>query len=341
GMQTGRAGVRSQRVHMTELRLEEQHVLKEAPRPAEKHAPRVSIGLPVYNGEAFLEQALASVLNQTFAEFEVVISDNASTDSTPDICRRLAEADERICYHRNDHNIGLIKNFNQVVRLSRGEYFQWMADDDILDPDYIASCVRELDRDPEVFLVYSRSRVIDELGEECDRHQIFLKSQSGQPHERFEEAVHKIWVERGLLTLQYGLMRRSKLLQTGLFPNYPASDRVFMAELALKGRLFEIPETLFSRRVHPQRFTQQHRRVEDLAAALDPALGRKVLLPHWRYLTEYVRGILRTDLPMAEKARCAAVLMSQYVPRVYRPLAGELKKFVVISSKNLLKKRGR
>ena len=99
--------------------------------------PRVSIGLPVYNGENFLEFALDSILGQTFQDFELIISDNASTDATESICRRYAAKDSRIRYYRNPNNQGAAQNYNRVFALARGEYFKWAAHDDVCKPNYL------------------------------------------------------------------------------------------------------------------------------------------------------------------------------------------------------------
>lgn len=110
-------------------------------------APRVSIGLPVYNGQQYLRQALDSLLAQTFHTFEVIISDNASNDATPEICRDYAACDPRIRYVRHDVNRGAAWNFNYVFGLARGVYFKWHAHDDMLEPTFLEQCVTILDHD--------------------------------------------------------------------------------------------------------------------------------------------------------------------------------------------------
>src|ERR1700726_2570792 len=97
---------------------------------------KVSLGLPVYNGERFVKHAIQSVLDQTFSDFELIISDNASTDSTPDTCEEFARKDPRVPYIRQEINIGAKANFNRVFEYSRGEYFKWVAADDVCGPRY-------------------------------------------------------------------------------------------------------------------------------------------------------------------------------------------------------------
>src|SRR5262245_31427219 len=117
--------------------------------------PRVSLGLPVYNGEGFLRQALDSILAQTFEDFELIISDNSSTDSTPAICHDYKAADARIRYLRNESNRGVAWNHNRVFALSTGEYFKWCAADDLIAPEYLSACLGRLEAEPDAVLCYS------------------------------------------------------------------------------------------------------------------------------------------------------------------------------------------
>src|SRR5436190_12174806 len=93
--------------------------------------PIVSIGLPVFNGERYLRQALDSLLGQDFQDFELIISDNASTDRTAEICRAYVAKDRRIRYYRNESNIGSAPNYRRVFELARGEFFKWCSHDDV------------------------------------------------------------------------------------------------------------------------------------------------------------------------------------------------------------------
>ena len=130
-----------------------------------KTAKTVSIGLPVFNAEQYLEQSLASILSQTYGNFELIISDNASTDATEAICQRYVVRDARVRYHRNSRNHGPTFNFRQVVLLSSGEYFLWAAHDDMFAPEYVERCVAFLEQNPDVVLCYSKSIEIDEQGQ--------------------------------------------------------------------------------------------------------------------------------------------------------------------------------
>jgi len=122
--------------------------------------PKVSIGMPVYNGEAFLRQALDSILAQTYPHFELIISDNASTDATPDICKEYASKDARIRYIRQSSNIGATANFRFVLREARHERFIWAAADDWWDVDRLEKLVCAL-TDEDAAVVGTIKRYID------------------------------------------------------------------------------------------------------------------------------------------------------------------------------------
>src|SRR5262245_16514015 len=127
------------------------------------HSPRVSVGLPVYNGERYLPNTLTRLLEQDFEDFELIVSDNASTDATQEICRSFT--DRRVRYSRNDTNIGLAANHNRAFALSRGELFKWAAHDDDFPRAMLARFVEAFDRaSPAVSLVFSHCEYIDEFG---------------------------------------------------------------------------------------------------------------------------------------------------------------------------------
>src|SRR5207249_10009521 len=127
-------------------------------------SPRVSIGVPVYNGERYLGATLDSLLAQTFGDFELIICDNASTDGTEAIARAYAGRDARVRYVRQERNLGPPRNYNHAFELSRGEYFRWFPSDDLAAPQSVARCVEVLDREPSVVLAYPKPTLIDEDG---------------------------------------------------------------------------------------------------------------------------------------------------------------------------------
>jgi len=127
-------------------------------------SPAVSIGVPVYNGERFIRQALDSALRQTFQDFEIIISDNSSSDGTQEICRAYAARDPRIKYIRQDKNHGMHWNLSFVAYSAAGRFFTWLAHDDVLEPGFLEQTLKYMSRNPQVVLTTGDFAVIDENG---------------------------------------------------------------------------------------------------------------------------------------------------------------------------------
>ena len=157
--------------------------------------PRVTIGLPVYNGEKYLADAMNALLGQTFEDFELIISDNSSTDSTAEICQRYLQADSRIRYFRQPRNLGQIPNHNFVFHQARGEYFKFAACDDLYGRDLLRCCVGALDANPEVVLAHSWTAVIDENSNVTQSLEYPLATDSPRASARFRSFL---WGGSGL-----------------------------------------------------------------------------------------------------------------------------------------------
>lgn len=292
-----------------------------------KPAPRVSIGLPVYNGDRYLEGALQSLLAQTFSDFELIICDNASTDGTADICRAYAAEDERISYHRNPENLGATRNFNLVFELSSGEYFRWASHDDLCAPELLERCVAELDRHPTAALCYPRTTVIDEEGHEVGFREddlILLDSDPVKRHKAFLLRFRtNAWCEPVFGVIRSGALRRTRLLG-----NFNSADVILLEELALLGTFHEVPEHLFFRRVHPDISTRANRTPEAIAEWFDPANCGRVVAPVGRRLLEHFRAVRTSPLGMFAKMGCyshVTTLMISWSPGLAQELAGVVK----------------
>lgn len=268
--------------------------------------PRVSIGMPVYNGERYLKEALNAILAQTYSEFELIISDNASSDNTPKICQSYAAKDRRIRYHRNARNIGASRNFNSVFELSSGDYFRWAAHDDLIAPDYLLKCVKVLEQDPSVVLCHSKIKVIDESGKILSQPDIREgKGASLRPQDRFYDIITD---DRSCLEV-FGLIRANVLKMTPLIGSFIASDRPLLAELGLRGRFYIIPECLFFSRDHPERSIRIMPAHHLRAAWFDPANTGKKIFPHWRTFFEYFKCVWRVSLTRYERVCCCLFVL--------------------------------
>jgi glycosyltransferase involved in cell wall biosynthesis len=286
---------------------ESEPVPLEATTSAADSAPRVSIGLPVYNGEKYLSLALDSLLAQTFEDFELMISDNASTDGTEAICREYARRDPRVRYHRSPVNRGLAWNHNRLVHLARGEYFKWVGHDDIYHPDMLRRCVEVLDRDRDVVLCSVWEVEIDADGKVIREPAHWPQpTASSRPHERFHAILRGYGIAGGHDV--YGVIRTAVLRRTPLTGTAHSNDRAMMAELALHGRFHRLPDTLHYYRDHPDRAASERRTVRSKTEILDPRRRNRLLHPMWRIYLEYALGFFlapaRVPLPWGERMRC-------------------------------------
>jgi glycosyltransferase involved in cell wall biosynthesis len=219
--------------------------------PFAKHrsdAPCLSIGLPVHDGERFLEATLDGLLSQTFEDFELIVADNASSDATEDICRAYAVRDRRIRYIRRPANAGVLANFNLTFEQSRGRYFKWAAADDIVRPEFVARCVGILESDPGIVLCHSNTEIIDEHDVVVGSYRYRSGHASGvSPSGRFNDVLRE---DRWCFAL-FGVVRSDALRTTRLLAGHVGSDRSLLAELALRGRFGIVADDLFRSRDHP------------------------------------------------------------------------------------------
>ena len=268
--------------------------------------PRVSIGLPVYNGERYLSEAIESLLNQTFHDFEIIICDNASDDRTEAICRSYASRDQRIRYHRNGKNIGASANFNLSFRLATGKYFKWAAHDDLHGREFLLQCVEILDEDPRVVLCHTDVQYINEHGENIENPPAPLPDASSPiPHIRFAQLIS---MRHWCLDI-FGVIRKDVLSRTPLISDYVGSDRNTLVTLALLGRFQRLPERLFFTRDHGKRSVRRiplHLR----RGWFNPNRKYCISLPHWRIWFEYVKTLWDAHISHREKGLCVRYLMS-------------------------------
>jgi glycosyltransferase involved in cell wall biosynthesis len=265
-------------------------------------SPRVTIGLPVYNGERYLAETLDSLLGQTFADFELVVADNASVDATRSLCESYAARDARIRYHRNDTNVGAAGNFNVVLGLAQAPYFKLANADDLCAPDYVERCVTVLDERPDVVLCYARTSLIDENGSALGPYDDGLSLLGQNPVRRFRTVLERI----GLVNVLQGVARTEVVRKAGGIGSFVGADEVLVAAMALEGEFFEIPERLFSRRMHPGAFSALTD--DDCRQAFeDPSSAGRLAMRASRHYMELSRVVMRSTLAPSDKRRLAAI----------------------------------
>lgn len=266
----------------------------------------VAIGMPVYNGERYLEDTLVSVLNQTHTAFSLFIADNASTDRTEEICRDYASRDARIHYIRNPVNLGASKNYTVCFQPATSPYFRWQNADDPIEPTLIEKCLQALEAQPDAVLAYGKTRLIDEHGHKIEDYDDGLQLSASSPSTRFIDCIRAI----GLQNVMYGLIRRDALAHTALLGNYVAADINLVVELSLYGKFVEVPERLFNRRMHPQASSWVRSDAERQRNFWDPS-KRKMVLQTWRSLSEYYKAVYRAPIPLNEKRILAYFLLKR------------------------------
>lgn len=301
-------------------------------------APTVSIGMPVYNGEAHIESALKAIVSQTFRDFELIVSDNASTDGTERICRRVAAADPRVRYIRHTTNIGVQANFRFVLDNSAGPYFAWAAHDDLWDEHYLECLVRILRDRPEVVLAFSRFDNIDGAGRVIKRHDTDWNAAWRLP--KFWQLWSFVMQDPGQTQKAnhiYGLIRRAALVRSDAFFTYDVfagADSLHLFALLCCGEFAVEDEVLFHYRVRPSvgpprgaglayLWNRAFRSVAGHRGNLVDAVRK-----HHYYYRSLRRMALATQLPWPQRTALAGLIATREVERlatqVPRAVAQEL-----------------
>ena len=265
-----------------------------------------------------------SLLAQTFTDFEIVISDNASTDDTSETARGFAEGDRRVRYYRNDTNIGAAPNFNRAFELANNPaYFKWAPHDDLYKPTYLAKCVEVLDTEPDVVLSYTIVDVIDETGENLlNEHPSYWRgcvesytddqartgwmmgphhlAEMADPAGRYSEFLNKMVACFPI----FGLIRADALRRTSLHRGYYGSDRTLLGELVLQGRFRQVHERLYVNRYHKS--ASRLLSEEQQKTWIDTANGSS-RSPHLQQQIDLLHAPLTAGLKIMDATRCFGV----------------------------------
>jgi glycosyltransferase involved in cell wall biosynthesis len=264
-----------------------------------RRRPTVSIGLPVYNGQRYLAETINAILTQSLSNFELIISDNCSSDATEEICRQFVKHDSRIRYFRQTKNRGAAWNYNHVFELARAPYFKWTAHDDLIEPKYLAVCVRLLEDTPAVVAAFTAVKRIDEDGNVISIKPPAQSTQGATASQRFRSTLVGVPFEA-----VFGVIRRDVLCRTALIGSYANSDEVLLRELTLYGSLVQLPDPLFHSRDHAGNSVRSHPSPAQRAAWFNPQSAQHAVFPICRESIEYARSIRRSSLPLFERMAC-------------------------------------
>lgn len=286
--------------------------------------PRVSIGMAIYNEEKYLRQALDSLLAQDFADFELIISDNASEDATQAISLEYAARDPRVRYHRNETNVGATENFNRAFRLSSGEYFIWAGGHDIWAPAYLSRCLEVLESDDAVVLCNSATRLIGQDGEDLG---VTVRQIDTRNCSVLRRSNLVLWQVTAVLV--YSLIRASALRQTHLYQRVLGPDCLLALELSLLGAFAVVPQPLFFMRDNRGERTQSRSCAEGVKLFLERLYpggknpgGR---FPYARSTYENLLAVKHARLGYAQKLLLMACVFPAYFLRYYRYLPAILR----------------
>jgi len=261
---------------------------------------RVTVGLPVYNAETHLAEAIECILCQTFSDLEILISDNASSDDTEAICRRYVNLDKRIRYVRQKQNLGATENYNYVCRNSESEFFKWQSSNDYCTEDTIESCVTVLDENPDVVLCYPPTKLFERSLDDATDYDDNMVLNGGSSVERFFHVIDKM----KLNNIMNGVIRTRALHRTPLVREFYHADRNMVAELALMGLIVPSVGSTFYRRMDAESATQLKSEGEVLAH-FDPKLKRPLTFTYWRIFLAHLSSLMRCDIGL--KARLIAL----------------------------------
>jgi glycosyltransferase involved in cell wall biosynthesis len=283
-------------------------------------APRLSVGLPVYNGGSYVAESIEALLGQSFEDFELIISDNASTDDTAEICRHYEKQDPRIRYFRQARNVGLAPNHNFTVDQARGELFKWAAGDDLYARDLLKLCVEALDEYPRVVLAHSWTAMIDGSGTVTKADKYPLNTASPSAPERFRSMLFDDGGDD-----DGGMMRTAVLRRVSRKDSYHHADRTIITEIGLHGPFYQVPDWLYFRRDHPERAERACPTMRSRCANMDPRRADRLRHPAVRlygeYVWAYISAIRHAPLSRADRRECYRYLMQWFTSRA-RPGRG-------------------
>jgi glycosyltransferase involved in cell wall biosynthesis len=287
--------------------------------------PRVSIGMPVFNGADFIQKSLRSLLVQDYEDFELIISDNASTDETSLICREFAGNDARIRYTRNEINLGAAWNYNKVFQAARGKYFKWAAHDDECHPTMLGRCVEFIEDTPDtVTMVYPQAELIDGEGNTLLTGLDQIECRDPRPHRRLARLLQSL----NHCDPVFGLIKTEFLRRTKLIAPFFGADYVLLGELSMLGEIWELDEILFRLRAHSRRSMKANPGARARAAWYDPTAARKLfILPDWeRMIWEMFKAVRRSQLSTSEKVKCCTVVIGLHYWQRFRNTGGRFKR---------------
>jgi len=267
--------------------------------------PRVSVGMPAYNAAPFVAAAIEAVLAQTFADFELIVCDNASTDDTVAICERYTGLDSRVRLLRNGTNLGAHPNYRKAADAARGTYFKWASANDLIAANFLGECVRTLDAHPDAVLAFGSTVLFEidpALGTPYADEMNLLDDDALTRFRRCTERLQ-------LNNILNGVLRLDALRAIQPLADYRGADNLLIAKLALLGKFIEVPQTQFYRRMSAASATRLQG-----AQAVHRHLyaGRsKGGFENWKLARGYLHAVISSRLPPGKRLAAFAYILRQ------------------------------
>lgn len=260
--------------------------------------PKISIGMPAYNSQAHIGSAIEGLLAQTLGDFELIVSDNASTDGTRDVVESYAKTDSRIRYERQPTNIGANGNYSLLVRRARAEFFKWSSSSDWCSPTFLSRCAEELCSSSDSVLVVPRTRLFQGVPSVSQDYLEDIEILEESPSARLASLTSGLALNNAM----NGLIRTSALRRTRLIEPYLAADVVLMGHLALLGKFKLLPEFLLYRRMDATTATA----LQEKGAVWRhhyPQMTYRMLFQGTKRHVGWFRAVLSAPISTAERVR--------------------------------------
>ncbi len=290
--------------------------------------PVVTVGVPVYNAQRYLERTLTALRDQDLADIEVVISDNGSSDDTVAIARRFVDADDRFVLLTADRNVGMPRNYNRVLDAARAPLFMWNASDDTVRPGHLTACVAALTEHPEAALAFSKVVYVDAhdavSGRMDDDGLDFLTT---APAER----VRTFLTRDVYQAIGYGAVMRTDFIRgIGGMPVYFSSDVALGIRMALRSRWAQVDEALYQARRHEAQSNKLRTAdIADQSRIIDPDRPRRYAFPEWYLTARMVREVLVAPVPWPERGRALGAVAEGWTIPNWRLLGLDVKRNLV------------
>ena len=275
-----------------------------------KALPLVSVGVFLYNEGKYVRESLQSLLSQDYPNFELIVSDNCSTDETSDICQEFRAQDKRVRYERLEENIGSVANSIRVLERATGEYFMWASGHDLWTPGYISSCVAALESNPDAAIAYGASDWIDKEG-------LPLRKQSGYYDTRgMDPALRLFFAFWGNMHPILGVIRTRCLEAIPKIHACAGTDQIVLAQLAFEGAFLHVPAAGWTRR--EPRYPETHK--QKMSRYLSPEFGLAGSwldrnIPLLRLPLELMRTVWRSQIRLTKKLAVMLALLPAFLLR--------------------------